>query len=103
MTSSKNEIKKSPAKRGNILLRLLGPGLVTGAADDDPSGIATYSQAGAQFGYGLLWTVFLTTPSSWRSRAGFTPHGFLVSVPAYSRFPEKKVGGPGTKPQARQF
>ena len=40
----------------------LGPGLVTGAADDDPSGIATYSQAGAQFGFGLLWTVFLTTP-----------------------------------------
>ena len=35
---------------------------MTGAADDDPSGIATYSQAGAQFGYGLLWTVFLTTP-----------------------------------------
>jgi NRAMP (natural resistance-associated macrophage protein)-like metal ion transporter len=49
-------------KPRNILLRLLGPGLVTGAADDDPSGIATYSQAGAQFGYGLLWTVFLTTP-----------------------------------------
>jgi NRAMP (natural resistance-associated macrophage protein)-like metal ion transporter len=46
----------------NIFFRLLGPGLVTGAADDDPSGIATYSQAGAQFGYGLLWTVFLTTP-----------------------------------------
>src|SRR6516165_7229836 len=45
-----------------VLLRLLGPGLVTGAADDDPSGIATYSQAGAQFGHGLLWTVFLTTP-----------------------------------------
>src|SRR5882757_1031946 len=45
-----------------MVLRLLGPGLVTGAADDDPSGIATYSQAGAQFGYGLLWTVFLTTP-----------------------------------------
>ena len=45
-----------------IIFRLLGPGLVTGAADDDPSGIATYSQAGAQFGYGLLWTVFLTTP-----------------------------------------
>jgi NRAMP (natural resistance-associated macrophage protein)-like metal ion transporter len=59
---SGKEIKKSPAKRANILLRLLGPGLVTGAADDDPSGIATYSQAGAQFGYGLLWTVFLTTP-----------------------------------------
>ncbi|MFL5239353.1 MAG: NRAMP family divalent metal transporter, partial [Rhizomicrobium sp.] len=45
-----------------MLLRRLGPGLITGAADDDPSGIATYSQAGAQFGYGLLWTVFLTTP-----------------------------------------
>src|SRR5436190_4894784 len=40
----------------------LGPGLVTGAADDDPSGIATYSQAGAQFGYGLCWTMFLTLP-----------------------------------------
>lgn len=40
----------------------LGPGLVTGAADDDPSGIVTYTQAGAQFGCGLLWTVVLTTP-----------------------------------------
>ncbi len=54
--------KPQNIKPRNILLRLLGPGLVTGAADDDPSGIATYSQAGAQFGYGLLWTVFLTTP-----------------------------------------
>src|SRR6266853_1203436 len=62
MNSPKAELDKSPDKRPNILLRLLGPGLVTGAADDDPSGIATYSQAGAQFGYGLLWTVFLTTP-----------------------------------------
>jgi NRAMP (natural resistance-associated macrophage protein)-like metal ion transporter len=44
------------------LWRALGPGLVTGAADDDPSGIATYSQAGAQFGFALLWTVFLTLP-----------------------------------------
>ena len=40
----------------------LGPGLTTGAADDDPSGIATYSQAGAQFGYGLTWTMLLTLP-----------------------------------------
>jgi len=40
----------------------LGPGVVTGAADDDPSGIATYSQAGAQFGYALLWTQILTYP-----------------------------------------
>ena len=44
------------------IVRALGPGLVTGAADDDPSGIATYSQAGAQFGYGLTWTLFLTLP-----------------------------------------
>ena len=44
------------------LLKQLGPGLITGAADDDPSGIATYSQAGAQFGYGLLWSLLLTTP-----------------------------------------
>jgi NRAMP (natural resistance-associated macrophage protein)-like metal ion transporter len=43
-------------------LRRLGPGLITGAADDDPSGIATYSQAGAQFGVNILWTVVLTYP-----------------------------------------
>ena len=59
----------------------LGPGLITGAADDDPSGIATYSQAGAQFGAGLLWTMALTTPLmigiqmvsariGWATRAG---------------------------------
>lgn len=42
--------------------RRLGPGLITGAADDDPSGIATYSQAGAQFGFSLLWTVVFTLP-----------------------------------------
>lgn len=44
------------------LIRKLGPGVITGAADDDPSGIATYSQAGAQAGFGLLWTVVLTWP-----------------------------------------
>src|ERR1700748_1773552 len=49
------EPKKSP-------LAQLGPGIITGAADDDPSGIATYSQAGAQTGFGLLWTVVLTWP-----------------------------------------
>src|ERR1700749_2971756 len=59
MTDSKRPVSKKPRM---MLFRLLGPGLVTGAADDDPSGIATYSQAGAQFGYGLLWTVFLTIP-----------------------------------------
>ncbi|MGB8691900.1 MAG: divalent metal cation transporter [Steroidobacteraceae bacterium] len=43
-------------------MRKLGPGLITGAADDDPSGIATYSQAGAKFGYTMLWTVVATLP-----------------------------------------
>ena len=49
-------------KSVNDLARRLGPGLITGAADDDPSGIATYSQAGAQFRFGLAWTLLLTTP-----------------------------------------
>jgi NRAMP (natural resistance-associated macrophage protein)-like metal ion transporter len=44
------------------ILCQLGPGLVTGAADDDPSGIATYSQVGAQFGYGLAWTIPFSFP-----------------------------------------
>ncbi len=54
----------TPQKRLGISKRLeqLGPGLITGAADDDPSGIATYSQAGAQFGYSMLWTVIVTLP-----------------------------------------
>lgn len=49
-------------KRFNRFLRILGPGLVTGAADDDPSGIATYSQAGAARGFGLLWAFPLMFP-----------------------------------------
>src|SRR5471030_940185 len=48
--------------RSVALFNQLGPGLITGAADDDPSGIATYSQGGAQFGFGLLWTLVLTFP-----------------------------------------
>mgnify|MGYP001791497707 CR=1 FL=1 len=44
------------------IFRILGPGLITGAGDDDPSGIATYSQAGAQFGPSILWTALLTFP-----------------------------------------
>ena len=42
--------------------RLLGPGFVTGASDDDPSGIATYSQTGAQFGYSQLWLALWMLP-----------------------------------------
>ncbi len=41
---------------------LLGPGLITGASDDDPSGIATYSQVGAQFGYGMSWLMLFSYP-----------------------------------------
>jgi NRAMP (natural resistance-associated macrophage protein)-like metal ion transporter len=54
-------IKKSHHKHVHSL-RTLGPGLITGAADDDPSGIATYSQAGAQFGPNLLWSMVLMYP-----------------------------------------
>jgi NRAMP (natural resistance-associated macrophage protein)-like metal ion transporter len=53
---------RTTGRRLPAFLQTLGPGLVTGAADDDPSGIATYSQGGAQFGYALCWTMFLTTP-----------------------------------------
>lgn len=51
-----------PVARGRRLLALLGPGLITGASDDDPSGIATYSQAGAQFGYAMTWVMLFTFP-----------------------------------------
>ena len=50
-------LSESPA-----LLEQLGPGLITGAADDDPSGIATYSQVGAQFGTAMLWTMLFSFP-----------------------------------------
>lgn len=56
------EKNKHPRKKFWKFLTLLGPGLTTGAADDDPSGIATYSQTGAQFGYGQLWTALYMLP-----------------------------------------
>src|SRR5690348_760087 len=49
-------------RRCRELIRTLGPGLITGASDDDPSGIATYSQAGARFGHGMLWTLLFSLP-----------------------------------------
>lgn len=55
------DIKRHPTRLGRFV-RILGPGIITGAADDDPSGIATYSQAGAQFGYGQLWTMLWSFP-----------------------------------------
>lgn len=45
------------------LLKALGPGVITGAADDDPSGIATYSQAGAKYGLGMLWMTLFLLPA----------------------------------------
>jgi len=56
-----NKITLGQDKKKSFWSRL-GPGLITGAADDDPSGIATYSQVGAGFGYGILWTAFFTFP-----------------------------------------
>jgi NRAMP (natural resistance-associated macrophage protein)-like metal ion transporter len=70
-------------------LRKLGPGLITGAADDDPSGIATYSQAGAQFGFGLLWTLLFTYPlmvgiQIVSARIGrVTGHGLATNIRKY--------------------
>jgi NRAMP (natural resistance-associated macrophage protein)-like metal ion transporter len=59
---AKKNTKKVNAGTEDSWLKKLGPGLITGAADDDPSGIATYSQAGAQFGFNMLWTVLFTYP-----------------------------------------
>src|ERR1700674_5224476 len=73
----------------NIVFRLLCPGLVTGTVDDDPSGIATYSQAGPQFDYGLLWTMFLTTP-------------FMIAIQLVSAH-IGRVTGKGIAANAKQF
>jgi Mn2+/Fe2+ NRAMP family transporter len=54
-----NEVKQPPRLKHS---KVLGPGLITGASDDDPSGIATYSQSGGQFGYGIGWTMLFTYP-----------------------------------------
>jgi NRAMP (natural resistance-associated macrophage protein)-like metal ion transporter len=53
---------EEPASGKRSLLRILGPGLITGASDDDPSGIATYSQAGAQFGFDTGWLLLVSWP-----------------------------------------
>ena len=79
------------------LLKQLGPGFITGAADDDPSGIATYSQAGAQYGYGLVWSVLFTTPlmigiQLVSARIGrVTGHGLAANI--RERFPAPIVYG----------
>ncbi|MHC2433512.1 NRAMP family divalent metal transporter [Bradyrhizobium sp. USDA 4451] len=59
--SADKAAQRQPFSVRNVL-KTLGPGLITGASDDDPSGIGTYSQAGAQLGYGIGWTMLLTFP-----------------------------------------
>ncbi|NUN67145.1 divalent metal cation transporter (plasmid) [Pseudanabaena biceps] len=61
MTTKTTKLAKDKTKKKNWW-QTLGPGLITGASDNDPSGIATYSQAGAQFGFGLLWTMLFSYP-----------------------------------------
>jgi NRAMP (natural resistance-associated macrophage protein)-like metal ion transporter len=56
------KVQKRQTFRAKNFLKTLGPGLITGASDDDPSGIGTYSQAGAQLGFGIGWTMLLTYP-----------------------------------------
>ena len=81
------------ADKNDSFWKRLGPGLVTGAADDDPSGIATYSQAGASMGYGLLWTIWLTFPLMVAiqmvcARIGcVTGHGLATNIRKYSSLP----------------
>ena len=79
-------------RRRSLLARflgVLGPGLITGAADDDPSRIATYSVAGAQFGTSLLWTALLTRASDGRMRGvhTFTSNASFVSRTSQARRP----------------
>jgi NRAMP (natural resistance-associated macrophage protein)-like metal ion transporter len=59
---SESEIESKKQSGFVRFFKVLGPGIITGAADDDPSGIATYSQTGAQFGYGMLWTALYQIP-----------------------------------------
>ena len=90
-------VKVPPRVHEAALLKRLGPGLITGAADDDPSGIATYSQAGARYGYGLLWTMLLTYPlmaaiQSVAARIGrVTGQGLAANIA--EAFPQAGDGG----------
>ena len=61
-TKSSDVARVVKTPKQSRVIRALGPGLITGAADDDPSGIATYSQAGAQFGFAITWTLLFTYP-----------------------------------------
>ena len=60
--AGESAVRELSLRKPSSLLQILGPGLITGASDDDPSGIGTYSQVGSQFGFGLLWTALFTFP-----------------------------------------
>src|SRR5262250_2686678 len=64
MSVTARRVRPAPASDAKQprLMRVLGPGLITGASDDDPSGIGTYSQAGAQFGFAISWTMLFSYP-----------------------------------------
>jgi NRAMP (natural resistance-associated macrophage protein)-like metal ion transporter len=59
---SRTQVSRAPLAKIRQVFGELGPGIVTGASDDDPSGIATYSQVGAQFGFAMLWTMLFSYP-----------------------------------------
>jgi Mn2+/Fe2+ NRAMP family transporter len=97
MAAQKKGASRSSIKRTSLgFLSVLGPGLVTGASDDDPSGIATYSQAGAQFGFALTWTMFLTLPCmtaiqlisaylGWETRSGLA-RNIALRLPTFALY-----------------
>jgi Mn2+/Fe2+ NRAMP family transporter len=60
--ASSPKIQRRGTFRLRGFLKTLGPGLITGASDDDPSGIGTYSKAGGKLGFGISWTMLLTYP-----------------------------------------
>lgn len=96
VTQSKDRMRNVRAIRLRRLLRAIGPGVVAGAADDDPSGIATYSLAAAQFGTSMLWTAFLTWPlmapvQMMCARIGMVTGSGLAAA-LCRKFPRKVVG-----------
>src|ERR1700744_1660185 len=87
MTAVDSTLVKQPEQPK--LIQILGPGLITGASDDDPSGIATYSQVGAQFGFGLCWIMLFSYPliaaiQETNARIGrATCEGIAGNIPRY--------------------
>jgi Mn2+/Fe2+ NRAMP family transporter len=76
------------------LLKSLGPGVITGASDDDPSGIATFSQAGAKFGFGMLWLVLFQYPimtviQEMCARIGLVTAGGLAAAVIKKKYSKK--------------